>query len=63
MNLFSDLASGVPANQLPALLAQLVPQVIDHLTANGQVPQGPSLESAIGGFLESSLLKKLSGQS
>lgn len=54
--------SGVPAGQLPALLAQLLPQVIDHLTPHGQVPQGAGLQSALGGFLQSGLLKKLTGQ-
>jgi uncharacterized protein YidB (DUF937 family) len=54
---------GLPAGQLPAILAQVLPQVINHLTPNGTVPQGASLESALGGLLESSLLKGLTSHS
>ena len=53
--------SGVPVGQLPGLLAQLLPQVIDHLTPNGEVPQGAGLKSALGGLLQSGLLKGLAG--
>ena len=52
---------GLPPGQVPALLAQVLPQVINHLTPNGTVPQGAGLESALGGLLRSGLLKGLTG--
>jgi uncharacterized protein YidB (DUF937 family) len=52
---------GLPPGQVSGLLAQVLPQVIDHLTPHGQVPQGSGLESALGGLLQSDLLKSLTG--
>ncbi|MGB8170477.1 MAG: YidB family protein [Chthoniobacteraceae bacterium] len=53
---------GLPAGQLSSLLAQVLPEVINHLTPNGQVPQGAGLESALGGLLQSGLFKSVTGQ-
>ena len=49
--------SGLPASQLTDLLAQVLPQVVNHVTPDGQVPHGASLESALGGLLQSGLFK------
>ena len=44
--------AGIDSNQITSLLAQYLPQVIDHLTPNGQVPQGADLQQSIGGLLQ-----------
>jgi uncharacterized protein YidB (DUF937 family) len=54
--------SGLPPGQLSDLLAQVLPQVINHVTPNGEVPQGAGLQSALGGLLQSGLLRGLTGQ-
>jgi uncharacterized protein YidB (DUF937 family) len=54
--------SGLPPGQLTDLLAQVIPQVVNHLTPNGEVPHGAGLESALSGLLQSGLLKGLGGQ-
>ncbi len=54
--------SGLPAGQISSLLAQVLPEVVNQLTPNGQVPQGAGLESALGGLLKSGLLKGLTGR-
>ncbi len=33
-------ATGLPPDQVQQHLAQLLPQIVDHLTPNGQMPQG-----------------------
>ncbi|MBS0417453.1 MAG: DUF937 domain-containing protein [Proteobacteria bacterium] len=33
-------ATGLPANEVSQHLSSLLPQVVDHLTPNGQMPQG-----------------------
>ena len=33
-------ATGLPANQVEQHLSAVLPQIIDHLTPNGQMPQG-----------------------
>jgi uncharacterized protein YidB (DUF937 family) len=33
-------ATGLPAGQVEQHLSELLPQVVDHLTPNGQLPQG-----------------------
>jgi uncharacterized protein YidB (DUF937 family) len=43
--------AGVPHAQAGGLLASLLPAVVDQLTPQGSVPQGDSLESALGGLL------------
>ena len=40
-------AAGVDPNQVGGLLAQVLPHVVDHLTPNGQVPQG-GIPAALG---------------
>jgi uncharacterized protein YidB (DUF937 family) len=37
-------AAGIDPSQMSGHLAQLLPQLIDHLTPNGQVPQGGSID-------------------
>jgi uncharacterized protein YidB (DUF937 family) len=37
-------AAGIDPAQMSSHLAQLLPQLIDHLTPSGQVPQGGSLD-------------------
>ena len=39
----AQAAGSIPA-QMSGHLAQMLPQLIDHLTPNGQVPQGGSLD-------------------
>ena len=40
---------GIPQGQAAGLLAQLLPHAVDHLTPNGEVPQGGfDLQSALG---------------
>ncbi len=41
-------ATGLPQNQVESNLSALLPQIIDHLTPNGQMPQGQDLGSALG---------------
>lgn len=53
---------GLPAGQLSDLLAQVLPQVVDKLTPNGQMPQSGGLESTLSGLFQSGLLKGLTGQ-
>jgi uncharacterized protein YidB (DUF937 family) len=52
--------AGVPQSQAGALLASLLPAVIDQLTPQGRVPESSELESALGGLL-SSVRKQASG--
>lgn len=40
--------AGVAPDQAGALLASLLPSVVDHLTPDGQVPQATGLESTLG---------------
>ena len=37
---------GLPPDQITGLLAQVLPQIIDHLTPHGQIPEGGGLLSA-----------------
>lgn len=37
-------AAGIDPSQMAGHLSQLLPQLIDHLTPNGQVPQGGSID-------------------
>lgn len=48
--LLSQLASkaGVPPDQLVSQLAQLLPQIIDKLTPDGQVPKGDIAAQGLG---------------
>jgi uncharacterized protein YidB (DUF937 family) len=43
--------AGVSHGDAGGLLASLLPQVIDHLTPQGNMPAADSLESALGGLL------------
>ncbi len=48
--------AGVPPEQASSSLAAVLPTLVDHLTPNGQVPQGGMLEGLLG-----SVLGKLAG--
>jgi uncharacterized protein YidB (DUF937 family) len=37
--------AGIPMDKANAVLAQVLPQVVDHVTPNGQVPQQSDLVS------------------
>ena len=39
---------GLPVGQVAGHLSQFLPQIINHLTPNGQVPDHSAVESAIG---------------
>jgi len=49
--------TGIQPSEVSSALTQILPQVVSHLTPNGQVPQAAELEQTIGG-----LLQKLGGQ-
>lgn len=40
-------ATGLPQSQVESSLATLLPQIIDHLTPQGQIPQGQDLGNAL----------------
>lgn len=44
--------AGISGNQVSDGLASLLPQLIDKLTPNGQVPEGNSLEGSISALAE-----------
>jgi uncharacterized protein YidB (DUF937 family) len=44
-------ATGLPQGEVEQHLSKLLPQVVDHLTPNGQVPQG-DLQSQLTGLAE-----------
>jgi uncharacterized protein YidB (DUF937 family) len=44
--------AGVDTNQIASALAEYLPQIINHVTPNGQVPQGADLQQSIGGLLQ-----------
>ena len=48
---------GLDPAQVSSQLAQLIPKVVNHLTPNGQVPQGGDLQSSIAGLLQHALFK------
>jgi len=52
---------GVDHTQASNLLAQYLPQIIDHLTPNGQMPQGNPLQGDLMGSALSLLKGKLLG--
>lgn len=43
--------AGVSPDDAAAGLAQILPQVVDHLTPDGQVPDDASVQTALGGLL------------
>ena len=43
--------AGVPAEHATGGLAALLPDIINHLTPNGQVPQEGGLQQGLGGLL------------
>jgi uncharacterized protein YidB (DUF937 family) len=43
--------AGIPAGQAGAVLASLLPTLVDHVTPQGQVPQVAALESTLGSLL------------
>jgi len=47
-------AAGIDPTQMASHLSQVLPQLIDHLTPNGQLPQGgvADVMSALSGFLK-----------
>ena len=47
--------AGLPAGDLASQLAQYLPQVVDHLTPNGQLPDGGTGGADLGGLLSSVL--------
>jgi uncharacterized protein YidB (DUF937 family) len=51
--------AGLPPGQLADALAHVLPQVIDQLTPQGQVPQGGGLQAALGGLLQSDWFRGL----
>ncbi|RTL30388.1 MAG: DUF937 domain-containing protein [Burkholderiales bacterium] len=42
---------GLSTQDIASHLSQLLPQVVDHVTPNGEVPQGDVLQSALGNVL------------
>jgi uncharacterized protein YidB (DUF937 family) len=44
-------AAGLSHSDAGSALSSLLPQLVNHLTPNGQVPQAGSLEGALGGLL------------
>lgn len=42
---------GLSTQDIAGHLSQLLPQVVDHVTPNGEVPQGDVLQSALGNVL------------
>ena len=43
--------AGLPADQASSGLAALLPEIINPLTPNGQVPQGGDIQQGLGGLL------------
>lgn len=43
--------AGVSSSLAKVAIAKILPLVVDHLTHNGQVPQGAGLSGVIGGLL------------
>jgi len=43
--------AGLPAGDLASQLAQYLPQVVDHLTPNGQLPDAGAVGTDLGGLL------------
>ena len=43
--------TGIPTDQVGALLAQLLPAAVDRLTPDGKMPDSASLEGSIGSLL------------
>ena len=50
------LQAGIGHGDASSVLASILPELVDQMTPQGQVPQGPSLDSTIG-----SLLSQLGG--
>ena len=44
--------AGLPAEQLPALLAQVLPHAVDHLTPNGQIGDTATVQDVSGSSLQ-----------
>lgn len=44
-------SAGVPPAQAASSLAAVLPTLVDHLTPNGQMPQGAGLEGLLGSVL------------
>jgi len=45
-------ATGLPQAQVESHLATLLPQIIDHLSPNGQLPQGGEIGGLLGGLAQ-----------
>ena len=45
-------ATGIPQEQIESHLATLLPQLIDHMTPNGQLPQGGDLRGVLAGVAQ-----------
>jgi uncharacterized protein YidB (DUF937 family) len=43
--------AGIPAEHASSGLAAMLPEIIHHLTPDGQVPQGANLQQGLGGLL------------
>jgi uncharacterized protein YidB (DUF937 family) len=43
--------AGLPVEHASGGLAALLPDIINHLTPNGQVPQGEAVQQGLGGLL------------
>jgi uncharacterized protein YidB (DUF937 family) len=42
--------SGMDSSQLTGMMATLLPHLVDHLTPNGQVPDGSTLQKMLSGL-------------
>jgi uncharacterized protein YidB (DUF937 family) len=45
-------ATGIPQAEVESHLATLLPQLIDHMTPNGQLPQGNDLRGMLAGVAQ-----------
>jgi uncharacterized protein YidB (DUF937 family) len=43
--------SGVSASEAPSVLASILPELVNQMTPQGQVPQGGALDGVIGSLL------------
>lgn len=43
--------AGIPAEHATSGLAAMLPEIINHLTPNGQVPQGGDIQQGLSGLL------------
>ncbi len=53
--------AGLPPGQISEALAHLLPQVVDRLTPQGNIPQSGGLQAALGGLMQSDWFRGLTG--